>query len=901
MFAEIKNMKMNIQVIHGNNIDVLKQIADNTIDAIVTDAPYGLGKEPNAEELMKDWIEKGYHEISGTGFMGKEWDSFVPQPLFWKEAFRVLKHGGHVLSFFGTRTYDWGVMAMRFAGFEVRDCIQWLYGCLSDDTEILTENGWMEYKHFRKIKKGSILVYNIYNDEYFFEQPEKWNEYTIKDTCYRIESDNTNQIVSRNHRCLVERDGVILFEFAETLAQERQANIPFLESLSKLSESLSDIHERTSNSKESLLQKMFFRNSIQKNENEREKTNSFKVRQGNNMFGMSENILESKRMDKKSKNISLFKKMQWILSGSGLEETRTQGEEGMVKRSRRESSLISNGREKSIVERRNNLSEKEGVLFGSQVEICEMPKGVYSNGEKGRVCSRVPFDYGKAVGQTLIENGMRTSYRPQSNEQRYNESDVVCIEQGTQNIRIRRSYSTTLATITPVEYSGVVFCPTVSTGAFVARRNGKIFLTGNSGFPKSHNIGKAIDKMYGAERTEIIGKRERNVKPFDDINGWNENNTKGYYEYKAPVTDAATQWEGWGSSLKPANEPIVLARKPLEKGLSIAENVLKWGTGGINIDGCRITTNDDLAKNYNSIRKSDDEMGERGYKMGFRQGKDSYAEATESTSLGRFPANLILSHHPECTLNGLKKVKGTSTGNGSAIVGEQSNGVINPIRRGKFIDKTDENGEETIEDWTCHEDCPIKIMDEQSGVKQTTRNMSYQRSGGEFIDGIPNQKEKSWFKSEFGGSSRFFYCAKASKSERNNGLNGFKEKTSGSLNFRNPSSSGRSEDAPSVEAMGGLTKPKQNFHPTVKPVKLMQYLVRLITPPNGKVLDPFCGSGTTGIACKLEGFEFVGIEQDAEYCKIAEARIANYQEEPEEPLKFIEEEDKPRMIQQTLF
>ena len=111
----------------------------------------------------------------------------------------------------------------------------------------------------------------------------------------------------------------------------------------------------------------------------------------------------------------------------------------------------------------------------------------------------------------------------------------------------------------------------------------------------------------------------------------------------------------------------------------------------------------------------------------------------------------------------------------------------------------------------------------------------------------------------------------------------------------------KKEDAPSVEAMGGLTKPKQNFHPTVKPVKLMQYLVRLITPPNGKVLDPFCGSGTTGIACKLEGFEFVGIEQDAEYCMIAEARIANYQEEPEEPLKFIEEEDKPRMIQQTLF
>jgi hypothetical protein len=77
---------------------------------------------------MKDWIEKGYHEVGGSGFMGKEWDAFVPQPIFWKEIFRVLKHGGHVLAFYGTRTYDWGVMAMRFAGFEVRDCIQWVYG-----------------------------------------------------------------------------------------------------------------------------------------------------------------------------------------------------------------------------------------------------------------------------------------------------------------------------------------------------------------------------------------------------------------------------------------------------------------------------------------------------------------------------------------------------------------------------------------------------------------------------------------------------------------------------------------------------------------------------------------------------------------------------------------------------
>jgi len=107
---------MNHKVINANNIDALKTYPDNYFDSIVTDPPYGLGKEPDAVEVMTAWATTGFHEIQGSGFMGKEWDAFVPQPVFWKEVFRVLKHGGHIVAFFGTRTYDWGVMAMRFGG-----------------------------------------------------------------------------------------------------------------------------------------------------------------------------------------------------------------------------------------------------------------------------------------------------------------------------------------------------------------------------------------------------------------------------------------------------------------------------------------------------------------------------------------------------------------------------------------------------------------------------------------------------------------------------------------------------------------------------------------------------------------------------------------------------------------
>jgi site-specific DNA-methyltransferase (adenine-specific) len=213
------------------------------------------------------------------------------------------------------------------------------------------------------------------------------------------------------------------------------------------------------------------------------------------------------------------------------------------------------------------------------------------------------------------------------------------------------------------------------------------------------------------------------------------------------------------------------------------------------------------------------------------------------SSNGRFPANLILTHHPECECVGTKKVKGSKDGVRKASSEFGQNSGWNDHQNKDTIRKgiSDENGEETIEDWNCHEDCPIKILDKQSGESK---------------------------------SSRFFYIAKASKSERNKGLKAFEEKNSASAEFR-PNHLEKAQNGESGNPYGRWSQIK-NFHPTVKPIKLMQYLVRLVTPPNGKVLDPFCGSGTTGVACKLEEFDFVGLEQDAEYCKIAQARIDNY-------------------------
>lgn len=467
-------------VISGNNLDLLKNYPDNYFDSIVTDPPYGLGKEPNAEEMLKSWVTEGYLEVKGGGFMGKEWDSFVPQPIFWKEIYRVLKFGGHVVAFFGTRTYDWGCMAIRLGGFEIRDCIQWLYG---------------------------------------------------------------------------------------------------------------------------------------------------------------------------------------------------------------------------------------------------------------------------------------------------------------------------------------------------------------SGFPKSHNIEKAINKIDGVEFLEHPANGVGFMK--EDSEDWNV--TKNQLIQQGESTERAKKWQGWGSALKPANEPIVLARKPLEKGLSIAENVLKWGTGAINIDVSRISHNEEQKFTNREQRKEGWNMDN----CGFDSTNNHTASADPS---GRFPSNVILTHHPDCVCVSYR--------------------------------------EEIIEDWNCHEDCPIRILDEQSGESKSSKSQKL------YVNNTENRNVKnsaSGFRnpsstySDKGGASRFFYVAKTSQWERNFGCNSLDSKKSASAEFR-PNHLEKSNNGENGNPYGRWSELKNN-HPTIKPIKLMQYLVRMITPQNGIVLDPFAGSGTTGIACKIDGFEFVGLELSEEYTAIANARLEAFNEE----------------------
>lgn len=292
-----------------------------------------------------------------------------------------------------------------------------------------------------------------------------------------------------------------------------------------------------------------------------------------------------------------------------------------------------------------------------------------------------------------------------------------------------------------------------------------------SGFPKSMDIAKAIDKSTGYVG-EVIG--ERTVDVGMQGGHMHAGRKQQQQQQVRALSDQAKQWDGWGTCLKPAWEPIIVARKPLDG--TVANNVLKWGVGALNIDACRVDTGEQPKPCVgNGYRAINDKNAEQGYRPNsYSAEKASYNPNTK----GRFPANLV--HDGSQMVLDLFPDTGKSSGGGMHTRGT-------------------------------------------AGAESTNVYGSY--SGG--------NATKSVGLGDSGSAARFFYCAKANKKDRGEG----------------------------------------NDHPTVKPTELMSWLVRLVTPQGGVVLDPFMGSGSTGVAAKREGMGFIGIERDGHYFEIAKGRV----------------------------
>ena len=344
-----------------------------------------------------------------------------------------------------------------------------------------------------------------------------------------------------------------------------------------------------------------------------------------------------------------------------------------------------------------------------------------------------------------------------------------------------------------------------------------------SGFPKSLNIGIQVDKKLGNQR-EVVGEKVRGDVQKAKENGAgyladpaNRNNTKQFGYGTQTITKGNSEWEGWGTALKPAHEPIVMARKPLSEK-TVVDNVLEWGTGGINIDASRIGV-DENDPNHRSIDNKNVHTTNFANNGNPRPDKIPNQES-QINPQGRFPANIIFD---------------------------------------------EEAG---------------KILDEQTGeLKSGDMPGKYKGWGKNGIYGSADNELEQTYYGDSGGASRFFYCPKTSKTDRNEGLDDFEDKEAPKRDDGQPYGMNTNKFRPDGSERKPV-QPKKNNHPTVKPTDLMLYLIRMVTPKSGTTLDPFMGSGSTGKAAVRGGFDFVGIEMDKEYMEIAKARIQYEQDNP---------------------
>jgi DNA modification methylase len=521
----------------------------------------------------------------------------------------------------------------------------------------------------------------------------------------------------------------------------------------------------------------------------------------------------------------------------------------------------------------------------------------------------------------------------------------------------------------------------------------------SSGFPKSMNISAKIDQKLGLER-EVIGKRKHPTLSDTSSDLRQEqnqfhagNSLKDEWDVTAPASEEATDWSGFGTALKPAWEPIIIAQKPLEG--TYVNNILKHGVGALNIDACRVSAPKDYVKDRDVGLGQGFDAPNKTYGKGF----GGVVSAPHPT--GRFPANLVLQHSPACVKLGSKKIKGSGTSKTfhEGYEGDSTTGFVRGVSH-PGNQHADPDGTETIEEYSCVQDCPIHLLNEQAGIRPGCKSPSKAKPSSKFrpeqgnympqgpiygdtgyasrfflnLDGeeveIPADSENwkcvedcpvrlldeqsgnvsygkkeggySYTDKEYevegfvksckpkapsnygdeGGASRFFLniegeewdcvedcpikllrdqsgITKSGRMEPHHkrrtprmGHGGVYGNDAGDPEsaFKGKSGGGDSgyadrfflnlegEEPPTRFFYCGKASRKErssfNTHPTVKPLKLLEYLVKLITPPKpGIILDPFSGSGSTLLACKNLGVPFIGIELESEYVEIAKKRL----------------------------
>lgn len=641
----------------GKMQDVLSTFEENSIDSIVCDPPYEL-----------NFMSKGW-DNSGVAF-DKE---------TWKYCFRVLKEGGYLLAFGGTRTFHRIACAIEDAGFEIRDTIMWLYGCYSSDTQVLTNKGWKYFCELDKTEK--VLQWDKDNDKLSWVKPLNYFEYNIDDELVLLQNRHTEQLITKNHKvvCDIKKNhkqyhNKYDYIEAQQILKSDCVKLPlasyYYGSLHYkyayiIGWFLTDAWIHTDGKAVCFSQSK--KNTLIKLKNELEQLKK-------------ENLCEYSEYIRKRKKENQQEEHSFYVTGK-----------------------IAN----YLINEFPNREFKEEFIELDKESKDKLLEGLIDGDGSCRKNSYSYTFWSKKDFRNNILSAMLTTmgYRNYISYSNGHKGVVFNTKHQTTEIQYKHKKEN-------VKYLGKVYCLQTETGAFVVRRNGKPFISGNSGFPKSMNLGLKMDKKQGCpDRGHRIAVANRHHP-----NGTYEPNGENLPPYEAK-TELGKKWQGYGTCLKPAYEPIIVARKPF-KG-SLIDNVIKNGVGGINIDECRIGET-------GGVKKVNIEPNSGSKNSGF-----GCNGRLEELNKGRFPANVILTYDEtdfDEVCGGMPDTK-----SGSKLI---TNKEVN--RKGL----TSEN--------------PV-FNTNNCGFKTNIKNDSISNYGDE------------------GSASRYFYCAKATTKDRDEGLDWFEE------------------------------------------------------------------------------------------------------------------------------
>lgn len=686
------------------------------------------------------------HHIIYTRYNGKpvwsgnSWDAsgIERDPEFWKLVYEILLPGGYVFAFSGSRTGHWQACAMELAGFIMHPMHGWVFGCMDTETECLTRRGWLSYTNL--LPTDEVLQWDSVTDTLSWVIPEHIHEYDFDGKMVQIRNRHTHQVLTPNHRV-----------YAKVRRHSRHPKPKSYEVVEAR-----EVHQRPSNWQVNLPMASHLEGSTvvdpayaylvgwwltdawpHKDANaccfsQSKPATLAKLRTALEGLGASEYVKAAKRDTHNDEHT-------FYLAGPMADRLRAEFPERLL-----EWEVLS-----WSVDARRALYEGLMDGDGSRNKTGQIAEAFWSQKQERR---DVFLALALSVGIRCYEDPVK---------------GVVYVNPKTRTTQVQYKHRADL-----LPYEGKVWCLTVPTGAFVVRRSGRPFITGNSGFPKAHAADKAIDKMLGVEGGFVPdGAPLKRMIPGADQNkqGWEKNNGREYQPGQyVPGSPEAEEWDGWAygtQAQKPALEPIYLGQKPFSTKTG-AENLLKYGVGAVNIDGCRVPGIKDVPASPRRAAQHET-YGDLSNDPGTGSGWDP--------NTGRHPSNLILDGSDDVV-------------------------AMFPAKAGAAA--------------------PVRGSEPSDAIKNTYN--ARERVPGAFHG---NSGSAARFFHHFPpDTDPLFYHPKAGKGDR-----------AGSK------------------------------HPTVKPIALMQYLIRHITPPGGTVLDPFAGSGTTAEAARREGFDCILMEAESEY------------------------------------